>query len=170
MRMSTNATEYGLDSRSDTSSLSRPSWPWSAESSSKAAWVGGAAAGPSPNSAALAAVIFEGAASERRIFLKSPWIASLSSMTRIRRGDSVGVCMIHLFDGCERDLERKRGALAGAVARGGQSSADFARGVGSAVETESVAIFLRRKAVRENAREVLDRNTHAVVDHLEAQA
>src|SRR5947207_1724754 len=32
MRMSTNATEYGLDSRSDASSLSRPSWPCSAES------------------------------------------------------------------------------------------------------------------------------------------
>src|SRR4051794_865650 len=98
--------------------------------------MGFAAADASPNSAALAALIFEGVASGRRIFLKSPWIASLSSVTRTRREDSVGVCMIPLFDCCDGDVERERGAVAGPLAREGQCPADLARGVGGAVKPE----------------------------------
>src|SRR2546422_11368316 len=96
-------------------------------------------------------------------------MAALSSITRSRvLGSIVGLFMCCILD--DWQLEREGCAFTEAIAVGDESSAHFFGRERTAVQTEAVAVFLRREAVRENLREILRRDADTVVDHTELDA
>ena len=76
-----------------------------------------------------------------------------------------GLCTLQLVRRFGRQIERESSALPWAVAVGGEGAAGFRRGERGAVQAEAVAVLLRGKAVREDAREIFLGDADAVVGH-----
>src|SRR5579871_158179 len=171
MRMSTIAIAYGRPALRASVTLSTPSRPWYAASSSNCGQTLPVGAPPKTSASRIASASCElCAASTLRTLRKSAWIAALSSTINTRRlMTGVALDTVHA-PRLPWQLEHEACAVAEPFARGAQAAAELLRGDRPAVQAEAMPGLARRKAMVEQPRHVVGRDADAVVDDRDAHA
>src|ERR1051326_3681637 len=139
-----------------------PSCPWKAESISNLGCSSTSSDSPKKADSNSSTLEVAGLVGER-IFLKSSWMARLSSITRICRINVLLLMLSERVSWFPWEIERERGAFTGTVTMHEESTAHFFCGRGSTVQAESVTILFSCKTPHKNIVQILRRNTDAIV-------